>query len=447
MHSVKLAALHHRAVSVVIILLAAAGSATAQTSDASAVPMRPIRIDALLDLPTVVARALAVNPLVTLADGRVRTAQSGGRVANGAYLPSLSATSNALRSDIMSAAGAPGPSAPTAYSAGLVSSLELFTGGRRGADRVRADADLDAAEATRVSLRFSVTLQAERAFFETLRGADLIQVASARVARAASGLRYAQDRVRAGTATRSDELRARLELTAGRQQLIAARDTLQTAAYSLGRLVGADGPVGAERPASLEPRPLALTDSEIVRLAADGAPAILAADAASRSSAAVTRSARSQYAPDLRLSGGYSVANQTPLVAAPRPGWTINVGTTFPLFNGFQREDAVTRAEVASEIARADASDIRRQVRTDASRLLGALSFAEQNIALAGEAVTVAQEDLRVQTERYRAGISTALERQTSELAVTQAELGLVAARYNYQVTRAALEALLGRTL
>ena len=52
-----------------------------------------------------------------------------------------------------------------------------------------------------------------------------------------------------------------------------------------------------------------------------------------------------------------------------------------------------------------------------------------------------------MQTERYRAGISTALDQLTSQLALTQAELGLVAARYNYQVTRASLEALVGRTL
>jgi outer membrane protein TolC len=52
-----------------------------------------------------------------------------------------------------------------------------------------------------------------------------------------------------------------------------------------------------------------------------------------------------------------------------------------------------------------------------------------------------------VQTQRYRAGISTSLEELTSELAVTQAELQLVAARYNYQLTRASLEALIGRML
>jgi outer membrane protein TolC len=407
----------------------------------------PVRIDALLGLTSVIARALAVNPAVTVGEENVRTARSEGRVANGAFLPTLGVTSSAQRSNIMTAAGTPGTPSGTAYSTSLLSSVEIFTGGRRGADRTRAQADLNAAEATNVSQRFAVTLLAERAFFETLRGSDLMTVAGARVARAERGLRYAQDRVRAGTATRSDELRARLELTAGRQQLLAARDTLQTAAYALGRIVGADGPVGAQRPASLEPRPLSLEDSEVVRLAVDAAPAVQAAEASARATAANTRAARSLYAPDVRVTGGYNLANQSPIIGAARPGWTIGLGTTFPLFNGFQREDAVTRADAASEIARVTAIDARRQVRTEASRLLSALRFAEQNIALAGEAVTAAQEDLRVQTERYRAGISTALDRQTSELAVTQAELGLVAARYTYQITRATLEALVGRTL
>jgi outer membrane protein TolC len=123
------------------------------------------------------------------------------------------------------------------------------------------------------------------------------------------------------------------------------------------------------------------------------------------------------------------------------------VGTSFPLFNGFQREDAVTRADAEREVARVTALDVVRQTRTVAERLLNALRLASQNIALAEEGVTAAREDLRVQTQRYRAGITTSLDRLTSELAVTQAELGLVAAHYNYQVTRATLEALVGRPL
>ena len=408
-----------------------------------------VRIDTLLDLPTVIARALAVSPVTTAGEEAVRTARSDELVAKGAYLPALSLSSTALRSDIMSGGSSPavpGASA-TAYSAGLNSSLELFTGGRRGADRGRAQAARQAAEASDQSLRFTVTLQAERAYFETLRAGDLLTVAKARVTRAEEGLRYARDRARAGTATRSDALRAQLELTAGRQQVLAASDTLQAAAFGLGRLVGSDGPVGARPPASLEPRPLSLGDSEIVRLAVEAAPAVRAAEATARAAVAATRSARSQYLPDLRLTGGYNVANESPVIGAARPGWTVGVGTSFPLFNGFQREDAVTQADARSQVARVTALDATRAVRAESARLLNALRLAEQNIALASEAVTAAREDLRVQTERYRAGISTSLDRLTSEVAVTQAELGLVSAHYSYQVTRASLEALVGRPL
>jgi outer membrane protein TolC len=407
------------------------------------------RLDTLLDLETVIARTLAANPVVTAGEENVRTARSEGRVATGAYLPSLSLNSTALQSNIVApGAAAPlGPSTAGAYSAGVSSSVELFTGGRRGADRARARADLGAAEANSISQRFSAILLAQRAYYEALRGTDLLAVADARVARAERGMRYAQDRVRAGTATRSDELRARLELTAGRQQLLAARDTMQTAAFALGRLVGADGPVGARRPASLDPRALSLSDTEVVRLAVDAAPIVQSTSAAVRATEASTRAARAQFAPDIRLTGGYNWAGQSVVIGAIRPGWTVGVGTSFPLFNGFQREDAVIRADAAAEIARATALDARRQVRAQAASLLGALRLAEQNISLASEAVTAAQEDLRVQTQRYRAGISTSLDQLNSELAVTQAELSLVAARYNYQVTRATLEALVGRTL
>jgi len=345
---------------------------------------------------------------------------------------------------------APGEAVPAtadAYSAGLSSSLELFTGGRRGAERQRASADLAAATATERSQTYAIALVASRAYFEALRGADLLTAAASRVARAERGLRYAQDRVRAGTATKSDELRAKLELTGARQQQLAARDTLQSAAFALGRVVGADVPVGAKPPASLDPAPLALSDSEVVQLAVGSAPSVEAAQAAREAGAATVRASRTLYLPNVRLTGGYNWAKETSVLGAVRPGWQLALGTSLPLFNGFVREDAVTRAEATAHVARSTALDVQRQVRSDAARLVSALHLAAENVELAEEAVRAAQEDLRVQTERYRAGISTVLDELTSQVALTQAELGRVAARYNYAVTRASLEALVGRTL
>jgi outer membrane protein len=439
---------HAGALTVVVLftLAATAARATAQSAPMTRVDTAPsVRIDTLLDLPTVVRRALDVSPIVATSESAVRGAQSEQRVATGAYVPSLSANSSLLRSNVTAAPVA--VDAPQSYSAGLSSSIDLFTGGRRSADRDRARADLSAAEVGDLSQRFSVTLSAQRAFYDNLRASDVVGVARARVAAAERGFRSAQSRVRAGTTTKSDELRARLELTTGRQQLIAALDTLQTTAYTLGRLVGANVPVGAKGTSDIDPTPLALSDSEIVRLAINASPSVRAANANEQASAAATHSARSLYLPDLRVTGGYNWANQTTIVGGTRPGWAVALGTSFPLFNGFQREDAITRADAASEVARVTALDVTRQARTEAARLLGGLRYAEQNIGLAREAVQSANEDLRVQSERYQAGISTELDQLTSQLAATQAQLGLVAAHFNYLITRAQLGALVGRTL
>jgi outer membrane protein TolC len=410
-----------------------------------------VRIDSLLDLPSVIERARAASPVIAQAEEGLRVARSGVRVANGAFLPTISANSAALRSNVLSTgggvAGSPIPASDDAYSAGLSSSLDLFTGGRRGAERQRASADLVAATATDRSQTYAIALVASRAYYEALRGADLLAAAASRVTRAERGLKYAQDRVRAGTATKSDELRARLELTGARQQQLAARDTLQSAAFALGRVVGADVPVGAKPPASLEPAPLALSDSAVVQLAVTSAPAVEAAQAAREAGSASVRASRTLYVPNVRLTGGYNWARESAVIGAVRPGWQLALGTSLPLFNGFQREDAITRAEATAHVARSTALDVQRQVRSDAARLVSALHLAEENVSLAEEAVRAAQEDLRVQTERYRAGISTVLDELTSQVALTQAELGRVAARYNYQITRASLEALVGRTL
>jgi outer membrane protein len=426
---------------------ALAQSVTAHAAQARRNDTLPaVRLDTLLDLETVIRRALAVSPAVTGAQQGVRIAHSERRLAFGEYVPSVAATSAMLGSNVTTL-GSGGTTPPAAYSAGLAASVDVFTGGRRGADRDRALEDLNAAQAGSVSQSYAVIYSAKAAFYETLRAADLVDVAHASVAQSQQGVRYADDRVRAGTTTRSDQLRAQLALTQSRQQLVAALDTLQAAAFALGRIVGSDGPVGGRRPESLEPRALALSDSEVVRLAVDASPAVQAAQAQERAGIASARATRTQYVPDLRITAGYNWASQSTLIYAIHPGWLVQVGTSYPLFNGFQREDEITRADALTHVARATALDATRQARSDAARLLSGLHFAEQNIALAADAVRSAAEDLRVQDERYRAGIATELDLLTSELAHTQTQIALVAARYNYQLTRAQLETLVGRSL
>jgi outer membrane protein len=423
-----------------------AGQGTVAAQTAAAQPDRAVTLEQALQL------AHESSPQVVSATGAISSGQAAERSARGAYLPSLSVnagTSLAGSSVIGTpAAGTALGSTSDAYSAGLSASWDVYTGGRRGAEREAAQAETRAAQATLTAQRANVSLEVERAFYEVLRTEDLATVAQARIQRAEEGVTAAQQRLQLGSATRSDLLRAQLELNTARGDLLQARTERDAAQLSLGRLIGADDAVTATRGAESRLDPIG--DAEAAALLdaiAGDAPAVLAARAQTESAAAGVDAARSQYLPSISVSSGYNWQNQDPAFDQSRTNWSVGVGVSYPLFNGYQREESVVRARAQQTAAQATLADAVRGVRTDAARALGQLRLAQERIELAEQAAATAQEDLRVQRERYRLGSTTILELLTSQEALVEAETDVVTARYDVQVARAELQALAGRSL
>jgi outer membrane protein len=415
-----------------------------------------VQYAAMMGIDEVVEATTRNSPSIAQANGAVRTGRSGERVAYGELLPSLTMNSGIFQTNehslILTSPGTP-PAGPAisyqaqAYSLGLAASYDVFTGGRRTADIKAAKANTRSADAALIEQRYAVRLTARAAFYQVRRSRDLVGVSLERVTTADRALQYADARMRRGTATRADVLLARLNLTTAHEQLIAARDTFTTSVYALGRLVGVDGAVGTRGGDTLPSPDLALADSALVALAIHGSPGVRTADELARATDATVRSTQTQYVPDIRLTGGYNWANNSEAFGSIRPGWLVELGTTFPLFNGFQREDDVTRASATAHTAQITAIDTRRFARAEAERLLASVRFTWQNVAESEEAVRVSQEDLRVVSVRYQNGVDTFLDLSTAQLAEAQAGVDLVTARYNYLIARASLEALVGRDL
>lgn len=402
-----------------------------------------------LSLEEVIQRAVMHAPSMAQAEGGVRNAEMGRRAAMASFLPSLSMSSGAS----LSSSERFNPTTNTSvtgsndsYNAGMNASMDLFTGGRKTAELRDARAQLESAEASAREQRFTVVLAAKQAYYAVLRGGELIRVAEAGVRRARESLEAARIRLGVGSATRSDVLRGELALNEARQTLLQAENDRRVATFALGRLVGADGPVEAE-PVQTAAQPLPLEREELLRLALEQSPRVVAARASVRSGEAGVRSARAQYFPSLRASSGYNWFNQDPAFTGGRTSWSFGLGVSLPVFNGLQREASIVRSQVQEDVTRAQLADARRQVRADVERLAGAVEVAAQRVALTTEALAMAEEDLRVQRERYRLGATTILELITSENNLIQAENTDVFARYDYQIARAQLEALVGREL
>jgi outer membrane protein len=268
-------------------------------------------------------------------------------------------------------------------------------------------------------------------------------VARQRLARASQQFELARVRVIGGATVQSDSLQVLLEMQRAETDLIAREAALVVAQLQLGRRVGHPGAVDAAPIDVAVPAPLALPLELAIRQAATQGPAWRQARADERAAHAALRAQQSAYLPTIALTGSYAAFDDKffPTTTKRR---SIGVSLSWSLWNGGQRELAIAQFSAQRDVARAVREDLERAARRDVTEAYTGHDVARRTLAIAGTAVTVAAEVLRVQEARYRAGASTVLELLDAQTQLAQAEADLVQARYAVRLARTALEAILG---
>jgi outer membrane protein len=120
---------------------------------------------------------------------------------------------------------------------------------------------------------------------------------------------------------------------------------------------------------------------------------------------------------------------------------------SYPAFNGFQREQQAVQVDVALRTAEAQLRDARLATRQQLVTQLRALQGAQARARVQQASIAAAEEDLRVQQQRYALGVSTLLDLLTSQAQLNQARQALIQARLDGRIARAQLSALVGRDL
>lgn len=415
---------------------------------AFAAPALPARAQEELQSITreeAVRLALERSPADVGARGATRVAEAGVLEARGAWLPSLNASSTYSNSSNERFDQSTGRLVSESYTAQLQATYDVFTGGRKIAGWQAASASLRAAEARERGQRYATILETTQVFYQAAAAEELLVAARQRLERATRQQEFAETRRLVGTATRSDALRAELERADAELAVLDAESQLRTARLALGRQIGRPGGV---RPAAgalpEEPPPVPPVET-LVERAEGNAPDAVAARAELDRAGSEKLEAWSEYAPTLRLTGGYDwFSFQWP---PDQESWSLRLIASLPLFNGFTREATVARAEAARRTAEAEARDAVLAARAAVEDAAGQIDTAARRVDIARRALELAREDLRVIEERYQLGAATILDLQTSQIALADAEVGWVRARQELGVAVAALEAELGEPL
>jgi outer membrane protein len=433
-----------------------------------AIVAAPLAAQVPVSLPDDNARAISLTeavqmaqrnaPTIVNARGLERTAGAARRSAIGAYIPSLNLTASSARTQgvqFFQGQLVPLTGNPWNYNNGLATSLVLFDGGQRWQDLHRAKSQLDVAEATFTQAKFDAALQVKQQYYAALAARESEAAAKAQLEQAEQQLKASTARVAAGVAIKSDSLRSAIQVGNARLAVLTAQNDLRVANAALTRVVGSVTTVTASPNDTLD-TPLTLPSEQEFEALITNGPSVLVAEANVASAKASKKSQRSAYLPTLSMSYNYSYTQSSKaftggnlfLIGGNDPNrQNMSFNFSYPLFNQFTREQATVQADVALHNAEAQARDAKLAARANLTTQLRALANAQARVEVQLAAIAAAEEDLRVQQQRYGLGASTLLDLLTSQTTLNQARQALIQARFDGRIARAQLSSLVGREL
>ncbi len=307
-----------------------------EASAPAAAPGRPSAPSAtpLPSLPLDAALAELDRQSLTLAQARSRAGEAGGvsRQAAAALLPSLTAQGTYTRNSDearISPPAAPGQAPRTTF----IQPLESLTGTLAARvplvvpnawfDLAQARGAEHAAEASARAVRLGVRTGFAQAAHGARAAEETLIAAEQAVESAGELSRSAERRVAAGTAAPLDALRARTEQVRRESELARARAELDRARLALGILLGREGPVVIELPATPAAPPGAAPEA-LVDEALANRPELEGQSAQVGAAEAGVRSAWARLAPQLSAAGSV-FASDVPYPPARRtagaPPW------------------------------------------------------------------------------------------------------------------------------
>lgn len=392
-------------------------------------------------------RSAQLDPSYVLALGRVDNAEWGRLAALTAFvIPTITVSGDVSRASPASFSIGTFQLEKTSASATIVARLDLFTGGQKLQALRFSRAQLEGARAGEVQSRFVTALLTESDYYAALSDEELARVSAERVRRAEEQFATARARVLSGAATQTDSLVLQLEVNRARVAGLRQNAELNTSRLQLGRRVGVDGPVRAAPLDSLPARELPFSLDDAVRRALSQGPDYRIARANARAADAQLWFRRGSYLPRVTFTAIGSAFGISFYPDALRRT-QLTLGVSFPIWDGAQREFALSQARVNRDVARAISADLERAARRDVGVAYSAYEIARAEAGMAGSSLAAARENFRVQETRYRSGATTILDLVDAQLLLAEAEANMVLARYSTRLAQAALEAVLGQRL
>jgi len=297
-----------------------------------------------------------------------------------------------------------------------------------------ARSDLDATQA-------AVILSVKQAYYSVLTTKRNKDVAADVIKQFQLHLDQAKGFYDVGTKARIDVIKAEVDLSNAKLNLINVENSYKIAWVTLNNVMGVPDAGESTIEDNLSFQPYAITLEQATKAAFESRPDLKSMVAKREAAQESVGLARNGYYPVLTGSASYMESGQDfPLGRS----WNAGLLLTVPLFSGFLTTHQVAEAKSQLYVLKANEESLRQQIVLEVRQAYLNLHAAEASIATAELAAKQAKENLDLANGRYSAGVGSPIEVSDAFATYVAAQANYTSALSNYKIAQANIEKATG---
>ena len=419
-----------------------------------------------LSLDEAIKIALQKNSTLKKTENNLATYHSNVKAAYGAFLPSLGASGSASWNRNEAAGGEtfvyqgttftsePVTTETRNYSVGAGASIDLFDGLSNFANLSQTKNDLESAELFFERVKQDIVFNTINLYYAVVNNQQLLKVKEEDVKWNQKNLETITERNRLGAVTLADVYAQQVRFGNAELELVRTKNILESSKADLLDYLGLDVLDQYQFSDSLSPQELSILQkdlskedenvSKIVEEALNKRPDYQSVKLDLESANNGITKAWSGYLPRLTGSANFSTYSNDVSKLFKSRNYSLGLTLSIPIFSNFSTENQVQLAKVNVMNKEIVVTDLERQIKKNLKRTFLDLQAAEKALEVGKRNIVAAQENLKIESEKYSLGAGTLLNVLVANSEFTNAQTNFINAQFAYITLSEQLKYYLG---
>ena len=295
------------------------------------------------------------------------------------------------------------------------------------------------------SSKIAMVKQVKQAYYAVLLAQKSLDVVSDVYDNAQKNFEKTEQRFNVGKASEVERLRAQVTMMNAEPNVSSAENAVLLATWQLKAVMGIDLATNVKVVGALNDYTAELLTPYVSEDDLSNNSSLLQLDIQDRMLESTIRMQKKQYIPTLAASINYNYSAMGDEELRWFPSSTAALSLSIPIFDGFAKHYNIKQTKVNKNMLELQRIDAERNLRIAIRNYNDQMALCVKNYQAANATVAIAQKSYDISEKMYEVGKATLVELNDAQTALEQAQLTQAQAIYNFMVTKASLDELIGK--